>query len=257
MLFSTLISHLLFADDLLMMMRADKANANTIKSILHLYSASSGQKVNCAKSAIYFSPNTSDEVEGRVRAFSQIPTEAISDKYLGLPTLVGLSRTDTFQPLVNRVTARVRKDGMKKKLSVAGKEILIKAIAQAIPSYAMSCFLLPKKNCDDMMCNKSLMVGDTEERHMHWLAWHKMCVPKQDGGMGFRDLHSFNLAMLGKQCWRNITNPESLCARILKAKYFPNTNLMHVQKKEGSCFTWQSILAGRDTLKKRSFVEDR
>ena len=84
---------------------------------------------------------------------------------------------------------------------------------------------------------------------MHWFAWWKMCVPKEKGGMGFRDLHCFNLALLAKQCWRLLCEPESLCARVLKAKYFPNVELLQATLKNGSFFTWQSIMKGLDTFK--------
>ena len=67
--------------------------------------------------------------------------------------------------------------------------------------------------------------------------------------MGFRDLYSFNLAMLSKQIWRLITNPDSLCARVLKAKYFPNNSLLQATLKNGASFTWQSIMKGLETFK--------
>ena len=67
--------------------------------------------------------------------------------------------------------------------------------------------------------------------------------------MGFRDLYSFNLAMLSKQVWRLITNPDSLCARVLKAKYFPNESLLQATLKSGASFTWQSIMKGLETFK--------
>ena len=58
--------------------------------------------------------------------------------------------------------------------------------------------------------------GDDENSNkMHSYAWCILCYPKNEGGMGFRDFHSFNLAMLAKQGWRLINEPESLCARIL------------------------------------------
>jgi hypothetical protein len=48
-----------------------------------------------------------------------------------------------------------------------------------------------------------------------------MGVSKAQGGLGFRDLVIFNKALLAKQCWRLLKNPDSLVARILQAKYFP------------------------------------
>jgi ribonuclease HI len=83
---------------------------------------------------------------------------------------------------------------------------------------------------------------------MHWYAWWKLCYPKKEGGMGFRDFHSFNLAMLGKQVWRLISDPTSLCARVLGAKYFPDNNVLRAGPKGGCSFTWQSISASIPTF---------
>jgi hypothetical protein len=68
--------------------------------------------------------------------------------------------------------------------------------------------------------------------------------------MGFRDFQSFNLAMLAKQGWRLISNPDSLCAQILRAKYYPDGDILKAGPKAGSSFTWQSILAGITTFKR-------
>lgn len=70
-----------------------------------------------------------------------------------------------------------------------------------------------------------------------------------DGGLGFRDLHSFNMAMLAKQGWRLIQNPESLCAKILKAKYFLNTHALKAEARDGCSYTWRSIVQGLEVLR--------
>ena len=72
--------------------------------------------------------------------------EALNDKYLGLPAHVGLDKTYTFQHLIDRVWQRV--NGWKERqLSTGGKEVLLKEVAQSIPSYAMFVFKIPKQTC--------------------------------------------------------------------------------------------------------------
>ena len=90
------ISHLLFADDPLILMKANRRNAECLKSILTKYCDSSGQKISEGKSSIYFSKNTNVEEKVEVCDILNIMTESISYKYLGLPALVGVDRTDCF-----------------------------------------------------------------------------------------------------------------------------------------------------------------
>jgi hypothetical protein len=54
------------------------------------------------------------------------------------------------------------------------------------------------------------------KRKMHWRSWSWLSSPKSMGGLGFRDLELFNQAMLGRQCWRMLTDPSSLCARVTR-----------------------------------------
>lgn len=67
--------------------------------------------------------------------------------------------------------------------------------------------------------------------------------------MGFGDTHLFNLAMLGKHGWRFLTNPNSLCARVLKGCYFPDTDFMHASAPKSVSATWKAIIAGREALR--------
>jgi hypothetical protein len=131
-------------------------------------------------------------------------------------------------------------------LSSGGKEVLLKLIAQAIPSYAMSVFKISKQTCKGITdaMSQYWWGDDVNRKKMHWLAWWKMCVSKRKGGMCFHDIHCFNLALLAKQAWRLIQEPDSLCARVLRAKYFPSGDLLNAELKKGSSFTWQSIFAG-------------
>jgi hypothetical protein len=92
--------------------------------------------VSLAKSNILFSPNTNVVPRAEICDTLHIDTEALSDKYLGLPSLVGADRSDIFIHFVERIIQRI--NGWKEKyLSIKGKEILLKVVAQAIPVYAM------------------------------------------------------------------------------------------------------------------------
>jgi hypothetical protein len=97
-------------------------------------------------SIIFFSPKTDVNVREAVCKNLDIMTEALTDKYLDLPAMVGADRSDSFQFLVDQVCQRI--NGWKEKiLSSGGKEVLLKAIVKAIPSYAMSVFKIPKHIC--------------------------------------------------------------------------------------------------------------
>lgn len=244
------ISHLLFADDSLLLVWANAENATCIQGILNLYEQVSGQTINKAKSAVLFSPNTSDADRLVVKKALQIPNEAVNDRYLGLPVHVGASRSGAFGYLKDRIWQKIMR-WKEKMLSKAGKEIMIKAVAQAIPTFAMGCFDLTKGLCDKISAMIAKFWWSQQDKEkMHWLNWDKLTKPKEEGGLGFRDIYAFNVAMLAKQEWRLLTNPNSLCARVLTARYYPDGDVLKAKPKNNMLYTWRSILAGVDLLNK-------
>nr|XP_040244223.1 uncharacterized protein LOC120963597 [Aegilops tauschii subsp. strangulata] len=86
------------------------------------------------------------------------------------------------------------------------------------------------------------------KRKLHWRSWEWLTTPKALGGMGFRDMALFNLVMLAKQGWRLLTDPSSLCARVLKCRYFPTSNFWNAMAPRSAFATWRAILAGREIL---------
>jgi len=102
-----MVSHLLFADDSLILMNADKKNADCLRNLLDRYCQSSGQMLSVNKSSIFFSENTDPGRRLEVTTSLNIMTESLNDKYLGLPTLVGADRSDCFWHLVDRIRLRI------------------------------------------------------------------------------------------------------------------------------------------------------
>ena len=121
------------------------------------------------------------------------------ESYLGLPSLIGKSKKNKFAQLKQKLASKL--EGWKEKfLSNVGKEVLIKVVAQAVPSYTMSCFKLLNALCDEMtrMVRQFWWGKVKNEKKVAWMSWERMCLLKDKGGMGFRDLKSFILALLAK-----------------------------------------------------------
>ncbi|XP_060974711.1 uncharacterized mitochondrial protein AtMg00310-like [Cannabis sativa] len=130
-------------------------------------------------------------------------------------------------------------------LSKAGKEVLIKSVAQALPNYAMRVFLLTKEirsSLEGMMAKfwwKSQ--SSSTSKGVSWVSWKRLCQHKNFGGLGFRDLRDYNLSFLGKQGWRLLTMEDTLVAKIYKARYYPQGSFLNAELGQNPSFIWRSI----------------
>ncbi|KAA3490135.1 reverse transcriptase [Gossypium australe] len=123
-------------------------------------------------------------------------------------------------------------------------------LPNAIPTFAMSCFLLTKTLCG-MIENKIARFWwqkGAGKRGIHWCKWSHLCRPKEEGGLGFRSMAQFNIALLAKQGWRFLTSPDSLVARVFKAKYFPDCCFRYSSLGSSSSYVWRSIWAAKASL---------
>ena len=143
--------------------------------------------------------------------------------------------------------------GWKEKLlTQAGKEVLIKAKIQAIPTYTMHCFKLPKKLCSDLegIIRNFWWGHKGATKKVHWMKWSSLCWPKSLGGMGFCELMKFNEALLARQVWRLLHNKESLFHKVFKAKFFPHGTIMDARHSTRASYAWKSILNARHVITK-------
>ena len=168
------------------------------------------------------------DVQEKITDYLQVPITQNHGKYLGLPSLIGKNKKAIFSFIKDKVWLRFQ--GWRKKLlSKAGKEVVLKTVVHSIPSYVMSVFLIPLCLCEELekMMN-SFWLGKNGRVHdgIKWKSWDKLCHHKVTGGLGFRRLYEFNLAILGKLGWKLLQEPHSLVAKVFKARYYPSSSFL-------------------------------
>ncbi|KAA3473950.1 reverse transcriptase [Gossypium australe] len=177
---------------------------------------------------VCFSPNT--PVSQRAVAMELLNMKVVNslDSYLGLSILVGRKKSNAFKSILNYIVNRIN-SWSKRLLSSRGKEIFVKLVIQSIPTCAFTVFLALK----DVLKGLQSMIecvwwgGGEKSRGWSMLAWDRMCHPK---------------------VWRLINCKDTLCYKVLRAKYFPNGDVFHPRKINKPFFTWQSIAKAASTL---------
>ncbi|XP_019095662.1 PREDICTED: uncharacterized protein LOC104763574 [Camelina sativa] len=221
------ISHLLFADDSLFYCRKEEEEINQMVRIIEEYSLASGQRVNYQKSSIYFGKLIPEETRGEIKHKLGISKEGGEGIYLGLPEAFKGSKVTILSYLKERLNQRV--NGWQTMfLSQGGKEVLLKAVVMALPTYTMTCFKLPR--------NALASMGRADQA-------------KSRGGIEFRDIEAFNDALLGKQLWRIITQKESLVARVFKSRYFRKSDPLTAPLGYRPSYAWRSLQAAQELLR--------
>ncbi|XP_058770133.1 uncharacterized protein LOC131643821 [Vicia villosa] len=243
------VSHLLFADDCFLFCRANLSEVEEIMKVINIYGMASGQEINLSKSEVFFSNNLSRPAQEDLASIMGVRHVLGTGKYLGLPSLIGRSKKATFSYIKDRIWNRIN-SWKGRSFSRAGKEVMIKSVLQAIPSYVMSIFILPDTFIKEIeiMLNFFWWGGGNTRGGIRWMAWDRLTRSKKEGGLGFRDFKAFNMAMVAKQGWSLISKPHALASRIIKARYFPNNSFFEANIGYNPSFVWRSIWKSREVL---------
>ncbi|MCH87793.1 ribonuclease H, partial [Trifolium medium] len=196
------ISHLMFADDLLLFGKATEKQMECTMRTLDKFSKMSGQMVSLEKTRIYFSKNVDAQTRRRLVRQSGFQETSNIGKYLGVPLIGGAPRKRDFQHLIDKV--RNKLSGWKAShLSFAGRVTLSKSVIQAIPVYSMMTTLVPKSCLLEIQkLQRGFIWGDdVNNRKLHTVSWSTLTIPKELGGLAIRDMGKMNLACIMKLGW--------------------------------------------------------
>lgn len=245
------ISHMFFSDDCYIFCKASVDNSNRVLEMLQIFEKASGQQINAEKSTVFFSRNTSFYLKQELSQHLNIKEASDNTLYLGLPNMLSRKKTAVFVFIKERLQDRL-KGWDKKSLSKGGKKVLIKSVAQTLPNYSMSIFLLPTEVCKDLemaMTKFWWKTDSTKNNCIHWMCWNRLTAAKNNGGMGFRNLRDFNIALLGNQAWRLISQPNKLVSHVFKARYYPTGSFLSATLGSSPIYIWRNVLAAQDLVK--------
>ncbi|KAG8367282.1 hypothetical protein BUALT_Bualt16G0056200 [Buddleja alternifolia] len=246
------ISHVMYADDLLIFGKTDEHNVDGIAEVIEGYERWSGQLVSKKKMVVHFSKKVSRQVRNLVCMQLGFRECNHKIKHLGLPFCKPATRSSDFNELIDRVDKKLA--GWKAKcLAHAGRNVLVKSVAQSIPIYFMSLYYIPRSVCDSLDKKmRNFWWGDRDEnRHIYLRSWDFICSPKEFGGLGLRRTRDMNSAMVSKLAWKMCEDKFLPWIQILKSKYLRGSNFMDQNETpRTSSKIWKSIMACKDSIRK-------
>ncbi|CAL2243105.1 unnamed protein product [Prunus armeniaca] len=245
------VSHLFFADDLILFSEASPKHARIMKSCLDLFCTASGQTVNFSKSVVFCFPNTCKELAKEISTTCGLLLTDNLGKYLGMPILHHPVNKSTYYSIVEKVHNRLP-TWKSKCLSMAGRITLIQAVTSSTPIYAMQTTKLLMSICDDLdrIHRNFLWGGSARQSKVHLCQWDLVCRPKHKGGLGLQKTSLMNQAMLGKIGRRLHAKYKGLWAKIYEDRCLQGCSILDnsLISRHGCSPTWKGILHGSKLL---------
>lgn len=239
---STSISHTLYADDVMVYAHATTTSARGIAKVLERFAAYSGLVPNLQKCSVFFGGPSVNEDE--LLAILGMVKGQLPSTYLGLPLITTALNAQLCNPLVEKIKMKLT-GWAGKLLSFAGRTELIRSVITSMHLYWSSCFQLPEA---------TLSTIEAHFRNFLWqnkapmVKWEDCCLPKREGGLGFKCIRGMNLVAVVRLIWKIFKESDSTWTRWLTAKYLDGNveNFWTVDKHKAPSWVWRSMWNARD-----------
>ncbi|GKA15468.1 RNA-directed DNA polymerase, eukaryota, reverse transcriptase zinc-binding domain protein [Tanacetum coccineum] len=211
------ISHLFFADDVIITTGWNARDLENIIRVLNIFYLASGLKINIHKSNIYGIGVNEDEVYNMASNAGCILGN-IPFIYLGLPIGSNMKSIACWKMLIDHFHSRLS-TWKASLLSIGGNMTLIKSVLGSLGIYYLSIFRAPASVLNDLERIRSNLFwgGNQDGKKMAWVKWSIILNSYDNGGLNIGSLKAFNLALLQKWRWRLFTSPNDLWVKVVKA----------------------------------------
>ncbi|XP_019264258.1 PREDICTED: uncharacterized protein LOC109241890 [Nicotiana attenuata] len=251
------VTHICFADDLLMFCRGGTKSIQAIQNVFDKFSKVSGLQASVEKSSIYMA-GINQQVQEAIMQLTGYIKGNLPFKYLGVPLSTRKLNINQCLPLVEKITDRVRCCSARM-LSYAGRLQLIKSVLFGVQTYWAQIFLIPKKIMKmlEAVCRTFLSTGSTEISRNALIAWDKICQPKSTGGLNVINMRTWNKAAVMKHLWALAMKKDTLWIRWAHIYYIKNRRIEDIDTPKNAAWVVRKIIEMKeDVLKMRTNQTD-
>ncbi|KAL9683059.1 hypothetical protein QQ045_014873 [Rhodiola kirilowii] len=202
------ISHLLYADDMLIFTNGLKHSLERLLAIINLYCANSGQQLNPLKSTIFFDDHIPEERRRSILRITGFAAGAFPTIYLGAPLFPGRVKIIHFQGIEDKIRTRIG-GWIGNLLSMGGKIIIIESILNSLLTHILAALPTPVTVINRISSLFASFLWDNNgQKRRHWVNWTDICRPHEAGGLGIRNLNNVRKALHYKMAWRCMQSTE-------------------------------------------------
>ncbi|KAE8709200.1 hypothetical protein F3Y22_tig00110332pilonHSYRG01083 [Hibiscus syriacus] len=241
---SFMLSHLQFADDLIIFSKASIHDLVNIRRVHLIYELMVGLKLNLSKSRIFGINVGEEELVSWAKEIGCI-RGVFPSEYLGLPLGAKRNSFSLWEPVIQKFYNNLA--GWKaKSLSFAGRAVLVKSVLCSIPIHYLSIFQIPISvlNKLNSIMASFLWGGSSDKKNIHWIKWDLVCKPKKLGGLGIPNLLLLNRALMGKWVWKFVGEKNSWWKSVVCCVYNmdPNSLMIRNTWTARSSWIWRGIV---------------
>ncbi|KAJ0917796.1 putative RNA-directed DNA polymerase [Helianthus annuus] len=237
-----ILSHLMYADDVVFLGEWSRENALNLRRILRCFHLVSGLKVNLSKCSVYGVGVNDIGVNLMAHDLGCIKG-SFPFKHLGLVVGSNMNLIRNWKPVIDVFKNRLS-IWKAKNLSYGGRITMIKSVLNSLPTYFFSLYKAPSKVLDILERLRRVFFwgGSDDNSYMSWMAWEKVIAPMEYGGLGFGSLRDANLAMLSKWWWRFKTDKDGLWRRVVWSIHHNNRSWVPIPAKLSIPGPWKQII---------------
>lgn len=239
------ITHVCFADDLLVFCHGNRDTVGVIRQALEEFSDHSGLQINLAKSAMYLTGITRAEKEDIERA-GGIKLSRLPVKYLGVPLITTRLRNADCASLVEKITTKIHL-WTSATLTYAGRLQLIQSVLFSYQVFWSGIFILPGATIKKI---ESIMVAflwkGSGQHARAKVVWSDLCYPKEEGGLGLKRLKIWNRAATLRHIWHLLTKRTSIWVDWTNTNLLKDRSLWEIKIPSRPSWSWRKILQSRD-----------